>query len=54
MERQYHRPQLHSSAVFRWRVLNGLFALYLSAVLGIPQTLWRDRQMAVGFELDCS
>jgi hypothetical protein len=35
-----HRP------FFRWRVLNGLFALYLSAVLGIPQTLWRDRHLA--------
>jgi len=30
---------------FRSRELNTLFSLYLSAVLGIPQTLWRDRHL---------
>jgi hypothetical protein len=35
-----HRP------FFRWRVLNGMFALYQSALLGIPQSLWRDRHLA--------
>jgi hypothetical protein len=31
---------------FRPRVLNVLFALYLSLLLGVPQTLWRDRHLA--------
>src|SRR5712692_1613991 len=31
---------------FRSRRLNGLFALYLSALLGIPQTIWRERHLA--------
>src|SRR5262249_17779377 len=31
---------------FRGRVLNVLFALYLSALLGVPQSLWRDRHLA--------
>jgi Fatty acid desaturase len=35
-----HRP------FFRWRWLNALFALYLSGLLGIPQSLWRDRHLA--------
>jgi hypothetical protein len=35
-----HRP------FFRGRALNGLFALYLSALLGVPQALWRDRHLA--------
>ena len=35
-----HRP------FFRSRVLNALFALYLSALLGVPQSLWRDRHLA--------
>src|SRR5947209_2038872 len=35
-----HRP------FFRRRGLNVLFSLYLSAVLGIPQTLWRERHLA--------
>jgi hypothetical protein len=35
-----HRP------FFRPRLLNTLFALYLSALLGIPQSLWRDRHLA--------
>jgi hypothetical protein len=30
---------------FRARELNVLFSIYLSAVLGIPQTLWRDRHL---------
>lgn len=30
---------------FRARALNLLFSVYLSAVLGIPQTLWRDRHL---------
>lgn len=30
---------------FRARELNVLFSVYLSAVLGIPQTLWRDRHL---------
>ncbi len=32
-----HRP------FFRYRALNVAFALYLSVLLGVPQTLWRDR-----------
>jgi hypothetical protein len=35
-----HRP------FFRRRVANRLFALYLSVLLGIPQSLWRDRHLA--------
>jgi hypothetical protein len=35
-----HRP------FFRGRALNALFALYLSALLGVPQSLWRDRHLA--------
>ncbi len=31
---------------FRRRTLNTLFSLYLSVLLGIPQTLWRDRHLA--------
>src|SRR6185503_11556422 len=31
---------------FRARWLNVLFSLYLSAVLGLPQSLWRDRHLA--------
>jgi hypothetical protein len=30
---------------FRARELNVLFSVYLSGVLGIPQTLWRDRHL---------
>jgi hypothetical protein len=35
-----HRP------FFRGRMLNRLFALYQSVLLGIPQSLWRDRHLA--------
>jgi hypothetical protein len=35
-----HRP------FFRWRALNALFALFLSALLGVPQSIWRDRHLA--------
>jgi hypothetical protein len=35
-----HRPY------FRARALNVAFALYLSALLGVPQALWRDRHLA--------
>jgi fatty acid desaturase len=35
-----HRP------FFRGRVLNVLFALYLSVLLGVPQSMWRDRHLA--------
>ena len=35
-----HRP------FFRGRALNRLFALYQSVLLGIPQSLWRDRHIA--------
>jgi hypothetical protein len=35
-----HRP------FFRSRGLNALFGLYLSVLLGVPQTLWRDRHLA--------
>jgi hypothetical protein len=35
-----HRP------FFRWRWLNGLFAHYLSVLLGIPQSIWRGRHLA--------
>jgi hypothetical protein len=35
-----HRP------FFRSRVLDALFALYLSVLLGIPQSIWRDRHLA--------
>ena len=35
-----HRP------FFRCRALNVAFALYLSVLLGVPQTLWRDRHLA--------
>jgi hypothetical protein len=35
-----HRP------FFRPRSLNLLFSLYLSILLGIPQTLWRERHLA--------
>jgi hypothetical protein len=31
---------------FRSRRLNALFALYLSGLLGIPQTIWRERHLA--------
>jgi hypothetical protein len=31
---------------FRARRLNDAFGLYLTALLGIPQTLWRDRHLA--------
>lgn len=31
---------------FRARILNRLFSSYLSLVLGVPQTLWRDRHLA--------
>jgi Fatty acid desaturase len=31
---------------FRWRSLNRLFSCYLSVLLGIPQTLWRQRHLA--------
>lgn len=31
---------------FRSRRLNVLFSLYLSALLGIPQTIWRERHLA--------
>jgi hypothetical protein len=35
-----HRP------FFRPRVLNAIFALYQSALLGVPQSIWRDRHLA--------
>src|SRR5687768_4221340 len=35
-----HRP------FFRPRALNVLFALFLSALLGVPQSIWRDRHLA--------
>ena len=35
-----HRP------FFRVRLLNRLFALYLSVLLGIPQSIWRSRHLA--------
>ena len=35
-----HRP------FFRRQTLNVAFALYLSLLLGVPQTLWRDRHLA--------
>jgi hypothetical protein len=35
-----HRP------FFRALLLNTLFALYLSILLGVPQSLWRDRHLA--------
>jgi hypothetical protein len=35
-----HRP------FFRSRVLNTMFALYLSALLGVPQSIWRERHLA--------
>jgi hypothetical protein len=35
-----HRP------FFRGRALNRLFALYQSALLGVPQTVWRGRHLA--------
>ena len=35
-----HRP------FFRSRVHNSLFGLFLSALLGIPQSIWRDRHLA--------
>ena len=35
-----HRP------FFRHRGANRLFALYLTALVGIPQSLWRDRHLA--------
>src|SRR5262245_41310794 len=35
-----HRP------FFRSRALNTLFALYLSALLGFPQSMWRGRHLA--------
>jgi hypothetical protein len=35
-----HRP------FFRARLLNLLFSAYLSVLLGIPQTLWRERHLA--------
>jgi hypothetical protein len=31
---------------FRSRALNGLFALYLTAILGIPQSIWKARHLA--------
>ncbi len=31
---------------FRSRALNTLFGLYLSVLLGVPQTLWRERHLA--------
>src|SRR5439155_11983808 len=31
---------------FRSRALNALFALYLSALLGVPQSVWRQRHLA--------
>src|SRR6185436_17909621 len=31
---------------FRSRRFNRLFSLYLTAVTGVPQTLWRDRHLA--------
>ncbi|MSP62312.1 MAG: hypothetical protein EXR72_18670 [Myxococcales bacterium] len=31
--------------LFRARGLNGAFSLYLSLLLGVPQTLWRDRHL---------
>src|SRR5262249_47967182 len=36
---------LHRS-FFRQRILNVVFALYLSVLIGIPQTLWRQRHLA--------
>jgi hypothetical protein len=35
-----HRPY------FRGRALNVAFSLYLSVLLGVPQTLWRERHLA--------
>jgi hypothetical protein len=35
-----HRP------FFRSRALNALFALYLSTLLGVPQSIWRGRHLA--------
>ena len=31
---------------FRWRMANALFSAYLSLLLGLPQSLWRDRHLA--------
>src|SRR5438093_3823817 len=35
-----HRP------FFRLRALNVAFSMFLSVLLGIPQTLWRERHLA--------
>src|SRR5579862_8981900 len=35
-----HRP------FFRPRLLNVLFGLYLSVLLGVPQSVWRERHLA--------
>ena len=35
-----HRP------FFRWRALNRAYSMFLSAVLGVPQSVWRDRHLA--------
>jgi fatty acid desaturase len=35
-----HRP------FFRWRPLNLLFALYLTLLVGVPQSVWRSRHLA--------
>src|SRR5688572_13098454 len=35
-----HRP------FFRSRDLNVLFALFLTVILGVPQSIWRDRHLA--------
>src|SRR5262245_41499155 len=38
---------------FRARSLNRLFSCYLSVLLGIPQTLWRQRHLAHHADVPC-
>src|SRR4051812_116181 len=37
---------------FRWRFANQLFSLFLSLLLGIPQSLWQQRHLAHHAERD--
>src|SRR5258707_6871052 len=42
-----HRP------FFRSRLANASFSAYLSMLLGIPQTLWRDRHLSHHAHVPC-
>ena len=45
VECQHHLAQLRSSAVLSIAGLNWVYAIYLTVLLSIPHSIWRDRHL---------